>query len=63
MILCNVFTFKESSWGLLPKQHLVVDWKHACFDVWDVYAWSVIAEKVDVVFLDDGGVGYRIAVS
>jgi len=63
MILCNIFTFKESSWGLLFEQHLVVDWEHTCFDVWDVYVCGIIAEKVDIVFLDDGSVRYRIAIS
>lgn len=63
MILCDVFGFKESGWRLLGPQHLVVNWQHAHFDLRDVYVGCVVAENVDVVFLDYGSVGYRIAVS
>lgn len=63
MILFNAFALKESGWGLLSEQHLVINLQHAHLDLGDVYLSCAVAEKVDVVFLDDGGVDYGIAVS
>ena len=63
MILSDIFVFKESSWGLYTKQYLMVYFKHPRFDMWDVDVWCTIMEEINVIFLDDWSMGYRIAVS